>query len=275
MFKGVDAATLRLIEFGRNRPQSFRRVLAARLGRRFPKGNWKRILLVHIDDRLAWPQFYPFYHYEDRFAERGMAFRSVAYPAQDADHLVMEADAIFLQAPYVPAEGELQAVLKRLSSVNPDAPISFFDWAAPTDVRFADQVADHVSFYAKKALERDRSYYRRPPRSHTALADHYCDMFDLIPDEPTWSHRPDITDRLTLAPGFATSPLLLPKFEAREAPPEGERTIEVHARFDTAPPALRQIGRVNAGRRSHWYCAMRAHARDTIAGLDAKYRIAW
>ena len=275
MTQEIDAAAIRLLDFGRQRWRPVQQLLNARLGRQFPKEKRKRVLLIHMDDRLAWPQFYPFYHFADRFAEQGFAFRSVPYPALQAEHLVKEADAIFMQAPYHVEQGELTALLERLTIDNPDAPITYFDWFAPTDVRFADQVADHVAFYAKKGLERDRSYYARPQRSHTALGDYYADMFDLHPDRPTWEHRPDIVDRLVLAPAFATSPTLLPAFERHAEPLRGDRPIDLHARFAIAPAALHEQGRVDAGRHSHWYAVMRKHAREAIAGLADKYRIAW
>jgi hypothetical protein len=275
VLSAIDATAVALLSDGRRRYDPIKPALRARLSRRFPAGDRKRVLFVHIDDQIAWPQFYPFFHYADRFAEQGYAFRTVPYPAAGAEHLVREASAIFLQSPYTPAPGELEGVLERLRSQNPRAPISYFDWYAPTDARFADRVGDYVSFYAKKALQRDRDYYRVPQRAHTALEDYYSNIFDLVPDEPDWECRSDIAERLVLAPGFATAPVLLKGFERRSAAPSGERTIDVHARFAVAAAQLHAQGRVDAGPRSHWYGKMRQQARDAVTQIAPRYNFAW
>lgn len=271
----IDTSAITLLDDGRRRYEPMKPLLRSWLSRRFPAGDHKRILLVHVDDPIAWPQFYPFYHYAARFAEQGYVFRTTPYPGLGAEHLVKDASAIFVQSPYALADGEIERVLDGLRRANPEAPISYFDWFAPTDVRFADRVGDHVRFYAKKALLRDRDYYRVPQKTHTSLEDYYSEAFGLVPDRPTWDCRPDIVERLLLAPGFATAPVLLKGFDRKSAPATGLRTIDVHARFAVAPARLHALGRVGAGERTHWYAAMRQQARDKVVELSTRYDIAW
>lgn len=271
----MDAGAVRALENDKRRYRPFKAVPRAWLARPFSAGDKKRVLLVHVDDKIAWPQFYPFFHYAQRFADMGYVFRTIAYPASGGDRLIAAADAIFLQASYRPAEGEIERVLEHMRALNADAPISFFDWFAPTDIRFADRVADHVSLYAKKALLRDRSYYAAPQRAHTSLEHHYSLKYGLVPDVPTWKCRPDIVDRLILAPGFATAPALTRALEQRDTPPHGERPIDVHARFAVATAQLHQEGRVDGGERTHWYVVMRQSARDAVQSLAERYRVAW
>jgi len=270
----IDARAIALLDDGRRRYSPVKPLLRSHLARPFPQGDHKRILLVHMDDPIAWPQFYPFYHDAALFADLGYVFRTVPYPAQGAERLIKEASAIFLQSPYVLGDGEIERVLERLKSANPRVPVSYFDWFAPTDVRFADRVGDYVDFYTKKALLRDRDYYRADHAAHTSLEEYYSASFGLVPDHPTWSCRPDIVERLVLAPGFATAPKLLNAFGRRTAVPSGARTIDVHARFDTAPRQLHAAGRVNAGARTHWYVAMREQAMEMVEGLPSRYNIA-
>lgn len=271
----LSALSAAILEDGRRRYRPLQTWSRAWLARGFPSGVPRRILLVHVDDKIAWPQFYPFFHYADRFAAQGYAFRAVPYPAADADRLAADATAIFVQSPYQPAQGELEAVLARLKRINPAAPITYFDWFAPTDVRFADRVGDHVAFYAKKSLQRDRDYYRALRPAHTALEEYYADRFGLVPDMPDWRCAPEIVDRLVLAPGFATAPALLRGFERLDAPPDGERGIDVHARFALAPKSLLKSGRDDAGARTHWYVMMRREAREAVARLAARHHVAW
>jgi hypothetical protein len=272
---GIDAHAIAMLDDGRRRYRPLKPMLEARLRRGFPRGASKRILMIHAGDTIAWPQFYPFFHFADHFAEAGYAFRAVAYPAEGADTLIVEADAILLQSPYMPPEGELEAVLERLSSLNPTALITYCDWFAPTDVRLAERVADHVAYYAKKSLLRDRDYYRHEQPTHTLLCQYYAEQYDLVPDAPYWEVRPDIVDRLTLAPGFVTSPRLLSAFENGVSPDlDRDRPIDVHARFSASNATLAETGRDRAGEHTHWYVVMRTAARDAVSAIADRCRIA-
>lgn len=272
---GMDAQAIAMLDDGRRRYRPLKPLLEAHLKRGFPRGARKRVLMIHADDAIAWPQFYPFFHYADRFSEAGYAFRTVAYPAEGAESLVAEADAILVQSPYTPPPGELEAVLERLKRTNPSALITYCDWFAPTDVRFAERVADHVDHYAKKSLLRDRDYYRRPQPTHTLLCQYYGERYGLVADAPYWQVRPDIVDRLTLAPGFATAPRLLSAFENDNAPDlDCDRPLDVHARFSASNASLAQEGRDKAGERTHWYVVMRNAALDAAGAIAERYRVA-
>jgi len=271
----LDARAVALLDDGRRRYRPLKPMLEGRLKRPFRRGVQQRILMIHADDPIAWPQFYPFFHFAERFADAGYAFRAVAYPAEGADALIAEASAILVQSPYVPAPGELEAMLERIVRVNPTAPISYFDWFAPTDVRLAERVADHVTYYAKKALLRDRDYYRTPQRTHTRLCQFYGEQYGLISEAPYWQVRPDIVERLILAPGFVTAPRLISAFDRGPAPDfERDRAIDLHARFSASNQLLAQSGQDRAGSHTHWYVAMRNAAIDSVNALAKRYRIA-
>ncbi|MCW2363259.1 MULTISPECIES: glycosyltransferase [Sphingobium] len=275
MVMGIEARAISLLDDGRRRYDPVKPVIRSHLARRFPRQAQTRILFIYADDQIAWPQIYPFYHDADRFDRQGYAFRAVPYPAENAEHLIKDASAILIQSFYVLPDGELERVLERVRSANPHAPITYLDWFAPTDVRFADRVADYVDLYAKKSLMLDRDHYRVPQAAHTNLAAYYSDKAGLIVDEPNWRCRPDIVDRLVLAPAFATAPVLLKAFEQRQAIPSGPRPIDVHARFALAPAQLHAEGRVDAGERTHWYVIMRREAEQAVRALAARHQVAW
>jgi hypothetical protein len=269
-----DVAAARLLAHRGRGGQALEPLLLGWLGRRFPSGNRRRLLFIHINDSIAWPQVYPFFHYGKRFADR-YAIRTAPFPGTGAQGLIAEADAIVVQAPVFPNGDEIERALAAIRAANPHAAISFFDWAAPTDVRFAHRVGDYVAFYAKKALLRDRGYYLHPQRGHHYLEEVFAERFDLIPDSPEWQYYPEIVERLTLAPGFVTAPRLLLQFEQAAPSLTNDRPIDVHARFAVSSAGLVRNGRVDAGRRTHWYVPMRTAARTAIAEIADRYRIAW
>lgn len=221
------------------------------LSRPFRRDVRRRILLVFYQHELAEVQFHAFLRYASRFGAGGTEFRAVSYASLNPATLAPDLDALFLQAPYDPADGELEGVLAAIRLAKPDLSIAFFDWAAPADIRFADRVAPWVNTYVKKSLLRDRSAYSNLTNGHTNLTDHYTARFSLPNPPPTWANIPDIIERLVLGPAFSTGPNLIARLEKKE-PPAGERTIDLHARIAT--------------RGTPWYAAMRQEAKAAVDG---------
>lgn len=221
------------------------------LSRPFPIGEFKRVLLVFIDDSLAWPQYRAFLRYRDRFRRSGIVFRAMAFNEISRQKLPPDVTAIFLQAPYLPAPGQLESRLELLRSAYPDSPISFFDWFAPTDVRFAATVAPYASSYLKKALLRDVTEYHLHTKGHTQLIDYFGPRHNLPIDPPHWIMEPAIVDRLIAGPSFFTSRSLMPGFERDTVPSTARRPIDIHARIATGG--------------TPWYSAMRQEAKEAIS----------
>lgn len=216
-----------------------------------------RILLVNQDNDLAQTQFHAFKRFEARFASRGYAFTSVTYDEIVAGAAVPKADAVCVQSGYELVDGEVEDVLSRIRRANPAASISYFDWSAPTDIRFAERVEPFVDHYVKKSLLRDRAQYLRPPLGHTNLSDHYGNTYGVDNPAAIWSIPQAIVPRLMVGPSFATGRALIGRFE-QQAPSFGtDRPIDLHARIATAGLP--------------WYALMRgqaAEAVDRITGIE-------
>lgn len=221
------------------------------LARPFPSKTAHRVLLVYMDFKLALPQYRAFLRYSARFRRAGIAFRAIAFDEVDRQNLPADASAVFLQAPYRPAPGEIERALERLSESYPNAPISFFDWSAPTDVRFAASVAPYVSAYVKKALLRDVNAYRVPTVGHTQLVEYFSPRYGLPIEPPHWPLEPAIVDRLVAGPSFYSSRTLIPGFERAAPLVPADRPIDVHARIATSGEP--------------WYAAMRQEAKDAVS----------
>ena len=216
-----------------------------------------RILLVNQDHDLAQTQFHAFKRFEARFAASGYAFASATYAAVAAGAAIPAADAVFVQSGYEPPDGELEGVLSRIRRAGPAAAISYFDWFAPTDIRFAERVEPYVDHYVKKALMRDRGWYLRPPTGHTNLSDHYALHHGADNPPATWSIPSAIVPRLMVGPSFSTGRALIHRFEQPTPTFEVDRPIDLHARIAT--------------RGLPWYAGMReqaATAVERLAGIE-------
>lgn len=228
------------------------------LARPFPSHARRRILLAYQPGDLAATQYYAFLRYSRRFAAQGLHFRAAAAAGLVPDDLPAGLDALFFQSDYRLAEGVLAGQLSRIKSARPEVSISYFDWFAPTDVRFADRVEPYVDAYVKKSLFRDRARHAVPTQGHTALDDHYATRFDLDNPPRDWIVPHAIISRLDLSPAFHTAPELIHLFEG-EPPPEGARDIDIHARI--------------ASKGTAWYSRMREEAKAALLDNFADLKV--
>ena len=147
-------------------------------------------------------------------------------------------------------------LLARVRETSPGARIVYLDWFAPTDLRYAELLGDHVDLYVKKHLLRDRSHYGVETFGDTTLMDYYGHKHGLD-HEPVRFAIPDgFLEKLVVGPSFATADFILPTLDRAEVP-KGERPIDLHARI--------------AVEGTPWYQAMRAEchdAADALTGLN-------
>jgi hypothetical protein len=238
-----------------------KQMLEHQLRRPFRRGRGKRVLLIFIAHRLALQQFYPFYHYKRLFRRAGMQFRAVSYSLLADAKEIPDADAYFVQYPALLPEPALPRFLSRIRHAHATAPIAFFDWFAPTDIRFADDVEPFVTAYTKKALLRDRNAYLEPTKGHSTLEDHYADRLGVPASlPPEWPVNGRIIDRLTTAPAFWADAWYMRTLERLDRPPiDGIRDIDLHIRMATSG--------------SPWYAAMRQEALAAATAMAGRVRL--
>jgi Glycosyl transferases group 1 len=212
------------------------------------------ILLVTMDESLAQMQFHMFAKYSNEFSSLGFTFISRTYQKVVALGDIPHADAVFVQSSYTPPEGELEGVLARLRSANPQAVFTYFDWFAPTDIRMAERVEPFVSFYVKKALLRDRNAYRVELNGHTNLCDYYAFNYGTENPPATWKIPLAVVDRLVAGPSFSIARELISYFEVPTLVMNNDRAVDVQARIETQG--------------TQWYQLMRSQAAAAVAGLS-------
>jgi len=228
------------------------------LARPFPAQARLRILLAYQASTLAAPQFYPFLRYGARFAARGIHFRAMPTEGLDPTKLPSKLDALFYQSDYRLAEGVLEESLARIKAARPDLRISYFDWFAPADIRFAARVEPWVDAYVKKCLFSDRARHIEPTQGHTNLNDYFTARYGVENPPRDWEVPEAIIPRLDLSPAFSTAPELIRLFEG-DPPPESTRDIDIHARI--------------ASKGSPWYQHMREEAKAALVKNFADLRV--
>lgn len=239
------------------------RALVDRTGWQRPFGSgrrWKRLLLIGERDPICHMQYFPFwYHRADFAAAHRIQIRELPlarFLAGQNPH--REVDAVGFQTWFDLSPDAVADIARRIRERYPQARLAYFDWFAPTDVRYAAALDPYLAVYAKKQVLRDRSQYGRTTLGDTNLTDYYARRFALEGYPPTRFEIPDgFWDKLWLTPHFAFSPHMLPYFLGR--PPNGSRDIDLHARI--------------AVKGTEWYSRMRQEALDRTLALEGRLRV--
>jgi hypothetical protein len=198
--------------------------------RRADKVRW---LLISEADQICAAQTYPFFHYSPALRQKyGIGVREVLLkqflkkpPFRNA------VDVVCFQTWFDLKPDQMMRLVDRLHSSYPDARLVYLDWFAPTDLRYAKLLAPHISFYVKKHLMRDRSYYERTTLGDTNLTDYYARRFGLSLGPVANDVPKSFLKKVLLGTSFALSAKMLPLFVRPLN--WGERPIDVHARFAT------------------------------------------
>lgn len=239
------------------------RLAVDRLGWQRPFGKragWKRMLFISERNPLCHTQLFPFWHFRDELARRyRIELRELPLAKyKTGKHPYRDADAVCFQTWFdlsTEAMGEMAA---RLRGDFPSARLAYFDWFAPTDLRYAEVLDEHIAVYAKKQTLRDFSQYGATTLGDTNLTDYYARRFRLAEYPPTrFEVPPGFRSKLWLSPHFAFSPHMLPYFERKF--PEQPRDLDLHARI--------------AVKGTEWYERMRQEALDKVLGLEGRLKV--
>jgi hypothetical protein len=222
----------------------------------FSSGAVSRLLLVTQPERLPQSQVHAFHYFA---ADLQRLYGTEVREADLKEFLAggpiqaRGATAVAFQTPFDVSDATLQTLFARIKADHPGARVACLDWFAPTDLRNAERMNDHVDIYIKKHLLRDRSAYGKPTLGDTNLTDHYARRLHLVEPERTFPVPPGFPDKLVIGPSFVTAPTVLPGFLGARPPVSG-RSIDLHARFELSG--------------TQWYSAMRAEADAAVAALS-------
>lgn len=239
------------------------RLMTDRLGWQppFSRGtNIRKILFLGERDPICHMQSYPFWHYRKALRERhGVEFREMTLQGfLEGRCRYREVDAVCFQTWFDLTPEAVRSVATRIRQSFPGARLAYFDWFAPTDLRFAEPLNDLVQLYVKKQVLRNRGEYGKPTLGDTNLTDYYARRFQLEGYTETQFVIPDsFWPKLWIGTHFAISPHMVPRFLGEL--PTKERDIDLHARI--------------AVKGTPWYTRMRQEALDKALQLSQRLTV--
>lgn len=175
----------------------------------------------------------------------------------DGRNRYRDADAVCVQTHFSLTDEQMHDLMLRIRQAWPGRPIAYFDWFAPTDLRYAKVLDQHILAYVKKQIRADFSRYAEPTLGETLLTDYYAKRFELRLPERRFLLPPDFERKIVLGSGFECSPNTR-RFFRRSI--DGPRDIDLHARFAT--------------KGTEWYSRMREESREKALELEGKFRVA-
>jgi hypothetical protein len=195
----------------------------------FASKNRTRVLAVSFRDEISHAQLFPYFKNANEF---GFQLRELPLQSFLAGSTAYrrDVDAIFLQTGFDLTDAQIYALLDAIEKVWPGTPITYFDWFAPTDLRYAKALAPRITTYVKKQILSDFSQYGRPTIGHTNLTNYYAQRFNLPMRTVQFEVPDDFVNKIVLGPGFEYSPRIL---QLLKYPLNTLRTIDVHARITT------------------------------------------
>jgi hypothetical protein len=213
------------------------------------------MLLISAPNELCHTQLYPFFfHREALRTFPGVEIRELPLAAFRAGRNVFarqRVDVVCLQTWFDLSSDELRQLVDQVRTVFPGARVAYFDWFAPTDLRYAQAVDDSVAVYYKKQVFRDRGAYSQSTRGDTNLTDYFSRRYGLDLPETRFTVPPGFFPKLVLGPNFCFSAHMLPYFLGDF--PEAPKTHDVHARI--------------AVKGTEWYTRMRQEALDRVEAI--------
>lgn len=231
-----------------------KRELFERYGSWLPfRGNRPRVLVLTQNFDIGTAQVLPLMRAAD--------IEVRAQPLQfflDGRKRYAAADAVCVQTRFDLTGEQMHELMLRIRREWPERPIAYLDWFAPTDLRYAQVLDQHVAAYVKKQVLADFPRYGAPTIGDTVLTDYYARRFGLSLPEVRFSVPPGFERKLVLGPGFECSPNTR---ECLRGSIEAARQIDVHARFESA-------------KGTEWYARMRQECKDRALALEGRFRVA-
>jgi hypothetical protein len=214
----------------------------------------RKLLFIGATGEIAQSQYYPFFHYRKDLLDRfKIEVRETA--ALDTHK---DADIVCFQSWFDLTPEQMTDLAFTVKRNHPRAWLAYFDWFAPTDLRYAEALAPHVKFYVKKQILSDFSQYNRPTLGDTNLSDYYSRKYKINDVEKRFVIPDQFEKQLILSPNFDMSSQVLELLKSPVHP--GGRGIDIHARF--------------TAKGTPWYSAMREEAVTAVTRLTCTYQTA-
>ncbi|MEI7867637.1 MAG: glycosyltransferase [Candidatus Methylumidiphilus sp.] len=221
----------------------------------------RRLLFIGERDPICHTQWFPyFFHSQDLAKRYGMEIRELPMARfNEGRHPYrVPVDAVCFQTWFDLGPEAIEALVRKIRETWPDARIAYFDWFAPTDLRYAGVLDQCVEAYVKKQALRDFSQYSQPTLGDTNLTDYYARRFQLDYPETRFQVPDNFRDKLLVGTHFAFSDHMLPYFLS-PFPQQGNRSIDLHARI--------------AVKGTEWYTRMRQEALDKVTHLEGRLNV--
>lgn len=223
----------------------FHRYLVDQLDVTYPLfKNRADIVFVSENEPIATNQIWPFFY-----------FLSDSYSLIESPNRKYGdtfANVVCFQSWFDLNETEMKALAEDIKKRFPRAKLVYFDWFAPTDLRYAKILDPYVDLYVKKQLLKQRNNYNKEVLGDTNLSDYYLKKYGKSEKTTLFEVPANFFDKILVSPNFSYSSYIL-KLLYQESIP---KTIDLHARIT-----------YNG---SEWYSLMRNEARravDQIKGM--------
>lgn len=218
----------------------------------------KRVLFLSELNDIATTQFFPFFYHQADLKLDAVELPLKAFKNSSDSFKSIDPDAVCLQTWFDFTPDDLEALIANLKRLWPGAKLSYFDWFAPTDLRFAETLNDKVDLYVKKHVFKDVNDYSRQTLGDTNLTDYYAKKFGIDYPPTQFNVPADFFEKLWVSPHFAFADYMLPGFVGPFPSQEG-RDVDLHARI--------------AVKGSKWYAAMRREAWSKATAWQDKIKV--
>jgi hypothetical protein len=220
----------------------------------------KRMLFISERAHICRTQLFPFYFHASDFVKQGIESRELPLKRfiENRHGYRGKVDAVCFQTWFDLSREAMEALVQDIQQTWPGAKLAYFDWFAPTDIRFAEILDKHIAAYMKKHVLSDCRQYGKPTLGDTQLTDYYARRFNLDLPETTFAWPDGFHEKLFLSPHFAFSAHMLPYFMGR-FPDKSSCSIDLHSRITLKGAA--------------WYTHMRQEALDKVLARESNLNV--
>lgn len=223
--------------------------------------NRKRWLFISERDPICHTQIFPYFFHAKDFAKRfGIEIRELPLSRfKEGKHPYQgRVDAVAFQTWFDVSPEELSGLTQQIQQTWPMAKLAYFDWFAPTDLRYAETLNPAIAAYVKKQAFKDFGQYEQPTLGDTNLTDYYAKRFGLDLPLTHFKVPEGFKDKLFVSPHFAYSDHMIPYFLAT-FPGTANRGLDLHARI--------------AVKGTEWYTKMRQESLDRVLALEDRLKV--